>query len=294
MTLSGLRSVLYNVSGRLATITLNRPSRLNAIDRFMPGEIALAVQEANRDDKVHCIVVTAAGKSFCSGYDLKEFSEGSAVGPHSINQSMPWDPTVDFKLMKGFTDDYFSLWRSYKPTIAMVKGHAVAGGSDIALCCDLVVMAEDALIGYPPARVWGCPTTAMWVYRIGPEKAKRMLLTGDLINGRQAERMGLVSEAVAEAHLDEHVLALGNRIAAVPRNQLMMQKMVVNGAVENMGLASTQTLATLFDGITRHSPEGMWFKQKAETEGFAAAVQERDSGQPIAEGVSKPSHVIDQ
>jgi enoyl-CoA hydratase len=293
MALSNLRSVLYAVNGRVATITLNRAHRLNAIDRFMPKEIQLAVEHANNDDNVHAIIVTGAGDSFCSGYDLKEYSEGSTVGADSVNQSMPWDPTVDFKLMKGYTDNYFSLWRSYKPTIAKVKGHAVAGGSDIALCCDLVVMTEAAKIGYPPARVWGCPTTAMWVYRVGPEKAKRMLLTGDLITGVEAEKMGLITMAVPASEIDAKVDALCNRIASVPKNQLMMQKMVINQAIENMGLASTQTLATFFDGVTRHSPEGMWFKQRAEESGFAAAVKERDSGEPIAVGVSKPSHRTD-
>eukprot|EP00602_Paraphysomonas_sp_CaronLab_P000841 CAMPEP_0185029980 /NCGR_PEP_ID=MMETSP1103-20130426/16679_1 /TAXON_ID=36769 /ORGANISM="Paraphysomonas bandaiensis, Strain Caron Lab Isolate" /LENGTH=253 /DNA_ID=CAMNT_0027564937 /DNA_START=148 /DNA_END=909 /DNA_ORIENTATION=- len=253
----------------------------------------MAVDEANNDDSIHAIVLAGSGRSFCSGYDLKEFSEGSAVGPNSVNQSMPWDPTVDFKLMKKYTDDFFSLWRSYKPTIAKVQGHCIAGGSDIALCCDLVVMTNNAVIGYPPARLWGCPTTAMWIYRIGPEKAKRMLLTGDVISGTEAEAMGLISAAVPEIELDSHVNALANRIASVPRNQLMMQKMVINSAIENMGLASTQTLATLFDGITRHSPEGMWFKSRAEEVGFNQAVKERDSGDPIAPSVSKPSHVLD-
>ena len=167
--------------------------------------------------KVHAIVVTGAGGSFCSGYDLKEFSEGNAVGENSVNQSMPWDPTVDYKLMKGYTDNYFSLWRSYKPTIAKVRGHAVAGGSDIALCCDLIVMTNTAKIGYPPARVWGCPTTAMWVYRVGPEKAKRMLFTGDLITGKEAENMGLVTLAVPEDELDSKVDALAQRIARYQR-----------------------------------------------------------------------------
>ena len=163
--------MLYSVEGRVATISLNRPERLNAIDRYMPGDIRRAVDEANRDDTIHAIVVTGSGRSFCSGYDLKDFSEGSKVrsflfnlytligvdfarkvAKDSVNQEMPWDPTVDYKLMKGFTDDFFSLWRSYKPTIAKVRGHCVAGGSDIALCCDLICMADDALIGYPPAR----------------------------------------------------------------------------------------------------------------------------------------------
>jgi enoyl-CoA hydratase len=189
--------------------------------------------------------------------------------------------------MKGFTDDFFSIWRSYKPVICRVQGYAVAGGSDIALCADIVVMAEDARIGYMPARVWGCPTTAMWVYRLGAEKAKRMLLTGDTIDGWTAKAWGLVYEAVPEDRLDAEVDALAARMSAVPKNQLMMQKLMINQAYENMGLASTQMLATLFDGITRHSPEGAWFKQYAEAHGFHAAVEWRDSGKPIPEGGAK-------
>jgi enoyl-CoA hydratase len=186
------------------------------------------------------------------------------------------------------TQDFMSLWRSNKPTIAKVRGHAVAGGSDIALCCDLVVMAEDAKIGYPPARVWGVPTPAMWVYRLGAEKAKRMLLTGDLIDGREAATMGLVLEAVPESELNARVVALATRIAAVPKNQLMMVKLTINQAIESQGLTQTQMFATLFDGIARHSPEGVWFKRLAEEKGFKEAVHARDGGAPIAEGVSRP------
>jgi enoyl-CoA hydratase len=171
-----------------------------------------------------------------------------------------------------------SLFRSHRPVIAKVHGHAVAGGSDIALCCDLVVMAEDARIGYMPARVWGCPTTAMWVYRLGPERAKRMLLTGDTVDGREAARMGLVLKAVPAAQLDEAVDELAARMASVPVNQLMMQKLMINQALENMGLRTTQMIATIFDGITRHSPEGMAFKRRAETVGWKEAVRERDLG----------------
>jgi len=157
----------------------------------------------------------------------------------------------------------------------------VAGGSDIALCCDLIVMAEDAQIGYPPARVWGCPTTAMWVYRVGAERAKRLLLTGDLISGREAADMGLVSQAVPEAELDATVDRLAARMAGVPRNQLMMQKLMINQAYDNMGLATTQLIATLLDGIARHTPEGFAWKARAEQVGFKQAVKERDSGEPI-------------
>ncbi len=271
----------YEVRGRTAYITLNRPERLNAIAPETPGEIRSAVDLANDDDKVHVIVLQGAGTSFCSGYDLKIYAEED----NSVIQTeMPWDPMVDYKIMKGFTDDFLSLWRSYKPTICKVHGYAVAGGSDIALCCDLLIMAEDAKIGYPPSRVWGCPTTAMWLYRLGPQLAKRMLFTGDLIDGKEAQQIGLALEAVPAKDLDDTVLKLCQRIESVPKNQLMMQKLMINQAFENMGLANTQMIATLFDGITRHSPEGMWFKQYAEKEGFAAAVAHRDSGQSIPEG----------
>jgi enoyl-CoA hydratase len=267
---------------------------MNAISLEMPGEIADAVERANRDDSVHVIVLTGAGEGFCSGYDLVEFAErageqpGSQLGGAGAADSRPWDPMADFFGMHEFTQQFMSLWRSYKPTVARVHGPAVAGGSDIALCCDLVVMAEEAVIGYPPARVWGCPTTAMWVYRLGAERAKRMLLTGDLIDGREAARIGLVLEAVPRAALDERVAAIAARIAAVPKNQLMMQKMMVNQAYDAMGLANTQRFATLFDGITRHSPEGVWFKRRAEEAGFKQAVRERDSGAPIAPDASRP------
>jgi len=280
-----LESVRYEVSGRVATITLNRPDRLNAIDERMPRELRLAVEEANRDDGVHVVILTGAGRAFCSGYDLQVFAQ--ATGTNAGVQAMPWDPTVDFRMMNRNTEDFLSLWRSYKPTIAKVRGFAVAGGSDIALSCDMVVMTETAKIGYPPARVWGCPTTAMWVYRLGAERAKRMLLTGDLIDGLEAVRMGLVLEAVPEEALDARVDALAQRMAGVPRNQLMMQKLMVNQAYENMGMRSTQMFATLFDGMARHTPEGMWFKERAEEVGFKQAVAERDSGDPIAPGVSR-------
>ena len=280
-----MQSITYGVTGRVATITLNRPDRLNAIDEHMPGELADAVALANRDRDIHVIVLTGAGRAFCAGYDLVDYAQ--TPGANAGVQDMPWDPMIDFAMMNANTQRFMSLWRSYKPTIAKVRGHAVAGGSDIALACDLVVMAEDAKIGYPPARVWGIPTTAMWVFRVGAERAKRMLLTGDLVTGREALAMGLVGGCVPEAQLDADVDRLAQHMAGIPRNQLMMNKLMINAAYDNMGLATTQMFATLFDGIARHTPEGMWFKQRAEEVGFKQAVQERDSGAPIAEGVSK-------
>jgi enoyl-CoA hydratase len=269
-------TVLFERDGRVARLTLNRPEALNAINDELPEQLRAAVERANADPEVHVIVLSGAGKAFCSGYDLKRFAETPRPVPGS--QDMPWDPMIDYQLMSRYTACFMSLWRSLKPTVAKVHGHAVAGGSDIALCCDLVVMAEDAKIGYPPARVWGCPTTAMWVYRVGAERAKRMLLTGDLIDGREAKAIGLVTDAVPAAELDARVEALAQRMASVPKNQLMMQKLMVNQAYENMGLASTQIIATLFDGIARHTPEGVAFKDRCEQVGFAQAVRERDTG----------------
>jgi len=247
-------SIRYETSARRAYIILNRPERLNAIDTHMPGEIHRAVDLANADRDVHVIIVRGEGRAFCAGYDLKEFAEGG-VG----TQQVGWDPLKDYQAMMRNTEDFMSLFRSLKPTICKVQGFAVAGGSDIALCCDLVVMADDAQIGYMPSRVWGCPTTAMWVYRLGAEKAKRMLFTGDTLDGEQAAAWGLVLESVPAEMLDERVEELANRIVGVPVNQLAMQKLMINQAYENMGLGTTQILATLFDGIARHSPEGRWF-----------------------------------
>ena len=269
------------VSGRIATLTLNRPDRLNAINDAMPGEIRQAVEAANADDRVHVIVIRGAGKAFCAGYDLKEYAEGDTT--HDITQPLPWDPMLDYQFMKKNTEDFMSLWRSYKPTIARVHGYAAAGGSDIATCCDFIVMEDKARIGYMPVRVWGCPSPAMWVYRLGAMRAKQLMFTGDLLNGKQAFEWGLATDVAPLAKLDAAVAKLADRIAGVPKNQLMMLKLVINQAVEQMGLEQTQRLATLFDGITRHSPEGLWFKRYAETFGFPAAVEWRDSGRPIPE-----------
>jgi enoyl-CoA hydratase len=278
MTFSGT-TVRYEVRDRRAYLTLDRPDRLNAITAEMARELSEAVAEANADDSVRVIVLQGAGRAFSAGYDLKLYAEGGAE-----HQGAVWDPIRDFRGMKANTEHFFSLWRSAKPTVAKVHGYAVAGGSDIALSCDLVVMAEDARIGYMPARVWGCPTTAMWVYRIGAERAKRMLLTGDTIDGLRAKEWGLVIDAVPADELDAAVERLCERMAGVPVNQLVMQKLMINQAYDNMGLQATQNLAILFDGITRHSPEGRWFVDFAQQHGFPAAVQWRDSGRLIPDG----------
>ncbi|MDT3679142.1 MAG: crotonase/enoyl-CoA hydratase family protein [Burkholderiaceae bacterium] len=273
---------------RIAHIVLDRPDRLNAIDEQMPGEIRRAVELANDDDDVHVIVLSGAGRAFCAGYDLQAFGENRVDHPCQQERT-PWDPMLDYRTMKRFTEDFMSLWHSHKPTIAQVHGHAVAGGSDIALCCDLLVMADDARIGYMPTRVWGCPTTAMWTYRLGPMRAKQLLFTGDTIDGATAKAWGLAADAVPAHSLADSVRSLAERIAGVPRGQLMMQKLVVNQVLASMGLEQTQMFATLFDGITRHNPEGMWFRRRAQLHGYKDAVAWRDSGRPIPEGAEAQS-----
>ena len=279
-------TVKYEVNERIATLTLNRPERLNAINDRLPSDLRKAVEKAERDPEVHVIVLQGAGKGFCGGYDLVQYAQENSGEIHG-SQEMPWDPTEDYAMMSRNTEDFMSLWRARKPTICKIHGAAAAGGSDIALCCDMIIMADDARIGYPPARVWGVPTTMMWVYRLGVEKAKRMLFTGDLVNGKEAEDMGLILKSVPLEQLDDEVMKLANRIKGVPRNQLMMCKMTVNQAYESMGLNQTQMFATLFDGVARHSPEGLWFRERAQEVGFKQVVAERDGGGNIAEGVSK-------
>ncbi len=268
---------------RVARITFTRPEKLNAITESTPGDIRMAVAWANENPEVNVIIVQGEGEAFCAGYDIGLF--GESVADHPCKQEKePWDPMVDYAYMKRCTEDFMSLFRSYKPTIAKVHKYAIAGGSDIANCCDLIVMEDTARMGYMPTRVWGCPTTAMWTYKLGPERAKRLLLTGDLIDGVTAKDWGLVSEAVPRDQLEAATLKLALRIASVPQSHLMMQKLVVNQALLSMGLEQTQMFATLFDGITRHNPEGMWFRRHTQVYGFKSAVEWRDSGRPIPQG----------
>ncbi len=268
---------------RIARLLLNRPEKLNAINEQTPQELRAAVEWASADDAIHVIVVEGAGKGFCGGYDLTQFGEGQLDHPCQ-QERHPWDPMEDYAFMKRNTEDFMSLWRSAKPTIAKVHGHAVAGGSDIALCCDLLVMADDAKIGYMPTRVWGCPTTAMWTYRIGAIRAKQLMFTGDTIDGATAAEWGLANIAVPAADLDAEVMKLARRISGVPRGQLALLKLVVNQVWMAMGLEQTQMFSSIFDGITRHNPEGMWFRRQSQVEGFKSAVEWRDSGRAIPEG----------
>ena len=207
--------VIYEKDGRIGRITLNRPKVMNAIDDDLPVELADCVAMANADAGVHVIVLAGAGEAFCAGYDLTYYAQGT--GGTGVTQEMPWDPMKDYAFMMRNTELFMSLWRSYRPVICKVHGYAVAGGSDIALCADIIVMSTDARIGYMPTRVWGCPTTAMWVYRLGPERAKRMLFTGDKITGAEAEKLGLVLKAVPPELVTVKLLWAFDPTATMPK-----------------------------------------------------------------------------
>jgi enoyl-CoA hydratase len=268
-----LETLTYAVTGRIARITLNRPQRGNGITLEMPREIAACVERANLDPDVHVIALAGNGTGFCGGYDLVASAE-QQIPNHDPGR--PWDPMVDWQMMSRNVRGFMSLFHSEKPVVCKVHGFCVAGGTDMALCSDLLVIAENAKIGYPPARVWGSPTTSMWTYRLGPQRAKRLLFTGDSLSGAEALEWGLAIEAPPAAQLDERFEALLERIALLPVNQLIMMKLLVNQTLYSQGLHATQLIGTVFDGITRHTEEGYAFQARAMEAGFRQAVRERD------------------
>ncbi len=285
-----LQTLTYKAEGPIARITLDRPESGNGITLEMPRELASCVERANLDPSVHVIALAGNGSGFCGGYDLTGSAEawsespgaaeGSPVDPavvaanHAPNSN--WDPVVDFQMMSRNVRGFMSLFESEKPVVCKVHGYCVAGGTDMALCSDLLVVADDAKIGYPPARVWGSPTTALWAHRLGIMRAKRLLLTGDSMTGAEAAEWGLATESVPADRLDERFEALLERVAQVPVNQLVMMKLLCNQLAYAQGLQSTQVLGTFFDGITRHTEEGHGFVRRAAESGFKEAVRERD------------------
>jgi len=286
-------------------VVLCRAAEYNTITPELRDELAAAIDDADQDRDVRVILLRAEGKAFCAGYGLDWSTvaqAGEAVSP--ARDAAPgettapwrpgavehaqrvWDSVADLRMMERFVATYMKLWYARKPTIAAVQGWCIGGGTDMVLCADLIVAGEGASFGYPPSRVWGTPTTAMWVYRLGPELAKRYLLTGDEIPARRAAEIGLVLEVVPDAALLAHATALAERMAQLPLNQLVMLKLLVNQTVENMGFASSRMLGTLFDGIARHTQEGLDFVERAQGVGFRQAVRERDD--PFGDYGSRP------
>ncbi|MHB8684763.1 MAG: crotonase/enoyl-CoA hydratase family protein [Dehalococcoidia bacterium] len=268
-------TVDYRAADGIARIVLNRPARLNAINTQLVADLRATVAAANDDPAVRVLVLSGAGRAFCAGYDLDWGTKAEDAAQRAM--SGQWDPVRDYLGMSRNVRAYMTLWESPKPVIAQVHGWCVGGGTDLALCCDLIFMAEDAQIGYPPARIWGEPTTVMWVYRLGLEHAKRLMLTGEALSGAEAERLGLASKALPADELPAAVTTMARRLASIPLNQLVMSKLLVNQAYENMGLRTTQLIGTVFDGIARHTPEGIAWRDMAMREGFREAVRRRDA-----------------
>lgn len=291
-------TILYRKQEAIVTITLNRPERLNTIVPPMPDEIERAVGEANRDPQVRVIVLRGAGRAFCAGFD---FSDDFKHYRDLLYSDGRWDPGKD---MVGTTSPFvapvpkfMSLWRSPKPVIAQVHGWCVGGGSDLALCADLVIAAEDAQIGTPYSRVWGCYLTGMWIYRLGLTRVKQLALSGDALSGKEAARLELINRAVPFEQLEDEVQGTARRLARIPAAQLAAMKLIVNQAYENMGLASTQLLGPILDGYMRNTREALHFIATAAKEGVAKAIAQRDGpfgdySQAPAEGQPDRDHVV--
>jgi len=268
-----MKTLRTETEAGVRSLVLCRPNEYNTITPELRDELAAAIDAADADPEVHVILLRAEGPAFCAGYGL----DWSTVAQAREGQSgRVWDSVLDLGFISRFVDTYMKLWYAKKPTIAAVQGWCIGGGTDMVLCADVIIAGEGASFGYPPSRVWGTPTTAMWVYRMGLERAKRYLLTGDEIPAPEAARIGLILEAVPDDRLQEHAMAFARRMARVPTNQLIMLKLLCNQTVEKMGLGSSRLLGSLFDGIARHTKEGLDFVGRAGEVGFRQAVRERD------------------
>jgi enoyl-CoA hydratase len=271
------------VNEGVGSIWLTRADEYNTITPALRDELAEAIDALDADHDARVILLRAEGPAFCSGYGL---DWSTAAQAWEGTDGRVWDSVGDYRMMSRFVDTYMKLWYASKPTIAAVQGWCIAGGTDLVLCADIIVAGEGASFGYPPSRVWGTPTTAMWVYRLGLERAKRYLLTGDEIPAPEAARIGLILETVPDDELQEHAFALAGRMAQLPTNQLVMLKLLCNQTAENMGLTSSRTLGILFDGVARHTQEGLDFVARAQEVGMRQVVRERDD--PFGDYGSRP------
>ena len=298
MPTTEFETLLYSATGTVATITLNRPDQLNTIVPPMPDEIEAAVGLAERDPAVKVIVLRGAGRAFSAGYN---FGDGFQQWGEAMNTDGRWDPGKDFAMVSaretGPTQKFMAIWRASKPVIAQVHGWCVGGASDYALCADIVIASEDAVIGTPYSRMWGAYLTGMWLYRLSLAKAKWHSLTGRPLTGVQAADVELINEAVPFERLEARVAEIAAELSRIPLSQLQAQKLIVNQAYENMGLSSTQTLGGILDGLMRNTPEALGFIQTAANDGVRAAVERRDGpfgdySQAPPELRPDPSHII--
>src|SRR5215216_831949 len=273
--------VLYEERDALAIITLNRPEKLNTLNEAVIQGLADAVDQATASRDVRALIVRGAGRAFTAGYDLNP-RDGAPARRRRYDAPSPeprtgaWDPVRDYMFMGNNMRRFMKLWECPKPVIAQLHGYALGGGTDLILCADQIFMAEDAIIGYPPSRVYGTPTTMMWVYRLGLEHAKQFLLSGDQIDAPTALRIGLVSKVYPLDELPDEVERYAMRFRNIPSNQLALNKMLINQAFENMGLRTTQMFGTLFDGITRHTEEALRWRESFGEIGFRETIRRRD------------------
>lgn len=263
--------VLYDEQDKVAIITINRPERLNTLTAEVILAVADYVDRATSAETVASVVLRGAGPNVSAGYDLADF-----LANEGFSQDEVWDPVADYQSMSGNVRNFMKVWECPKPVIAEISGWAIGGATDLLLCADLLFMADDAQIGYAPSRIYGTPTTMMWIHRIGLEHAKQFLLTGRPINAETAFRIGLVSRVCEASELSRTAEAEARLFADIPRNQLALNKLLINQTFENMGLRTSQMLGTFFDGIARHTPEAQeWASLVTEGE-FREAVAERD------------------
>ncbi|MBK9544485.1 MAG: crotonase/enoyl-CoA hydratase family protein [Dehalococcoidia bacterium] len=275
---------LYEERDSLGIITLNRPEKMNTLTDTVIQGIADSIDRATASPDVSSVIIRGAGPTFTAGYDLNPQAGDRGRGAFQPRfgakqvDARPgaWDPVRDYAFMGNNMRRFMKLWECPKPVIAELHGYALGGGTDLLLCADLIFMAEDAILGYPPSRVYGTPTTMMWVYRVGLEHAKEFLLSGDQIDAPTAYRIGLVSKVFPKERLSAETEAYAKRYANIPANQLALNKMLINQAFENMGLRTTQMLGTFFDGVTRHTEEALRWQESFSEVGFRETIRRRD------------------
>jgi len=274
--------VLYEERDGIAIITLNRPEKKNTLNDIVIQGVADGIDRAALSEDVAAIVLRGSGDTLTAGYDLTAHAGGGtwkktygAKGPKPREGA--WDPVRDYQFMGNNVRRFMKIWECPKPVLGEIKGWAVGGATDLVLCCDLLYMASDAHIGYAPSRIYGTPTTNLWIYRLGLEHAKQFILTGRAIDAATAYRIGLVSTVCEPDELAETVEAEARRFATIPANQLALNKMLINQAFENMGLRTSQMLGTFFDGITRHTEEAYQWVEEFDEKGFRQVIRERDA-----------------
>ncbi len=273
--------VRYEERDSIAILTIDRPDKLNTLTEAVVQGVADGIDEATRSARVRAVVLRGEGRVFTAGYDLTAGGDGGWGSPYDAPSVPPregaWDPVRDYQFMNHNVQRFMKIWHCPKPVIGQIHGFAVGGATDLVLCCDQLFMADDAYIGYAPSRVYGTPTTMIWIYRLGLEHAKQFLLTGEAIDAETALRIGLVSRLYPAGGLPQRVEEYASRFQHIPANQLALNKLLVNQAFENMGLRTTQLLGTFFDGVTRHTEEAYRWAESFREKGFREVIRERDA-----------------